>query len=110
MCRQNIPLDYLENPVLVHETADENEPSKPDNAYHWYYEGRNGEKKKVWIFLFYLLISHIVGFWQYDLRTSTELEEAFNKKEKICTILVAGYLYVVDFEKMYQIRQSDTSK
>jgi E3 ubiquitin-protein ligase RNF146 len=89
MCRTTIPDDYLNNPVLV--SFDDDLLTKTTDVYQWFYEGRN-------------------GFWQYDLRTSQELEEAHNKGEATCTILVAGFLYVVDFEKMYQFRQNDASR
>lgn len=52
----------------------------------------------------------ILGWWQYDERTSQEIEEAYKKEEKFCTILVAGYVYVVDFETMLQQRQNDPSR
>lgn len=59
------------------------------------------------MFLKYLIIS---GWWQYDERTSQDIEEAYKKGEKSCTILVAGYVYVVDFEAMLQQRQNDPSR
>lgn len=50
------------------------------------------------------------GWWQYDERTSQEIEEAKCRGDKFCTILVAGYVYVVDFETMLQQRQNDPSR
>lgn len=50
------------------------------------------------------------GWWQYDERTCQEIEDAYKKSQKQCTILVAGNLYVVDFDQMLQKRQSDPSR
>lgn len=50
------------------------------------------------------------GWWQYDERTSQDIEEAYRRPERFCTILVAGYVYVVDFEEMVQQRQNDPSR
>lgn len=53
---------------------------------------------------------HFLGWWLYDERTSSEIEDSYNKGDKSCTILVAGYVYVVDFESMLQQRQNDPSR
>ena len=50
------------------------------------------------------------GWWQYDERTSRELETAYKKGERICELLVAGLLYVADFDAMLQIRRNDPSR
>lgn len=50
------------------------------------------------------------GWWQYDPRTCQEIEDAYKNGEKHCTILVAGYVYIVDFEQMLQQRQNDPSR
>lgn len=52
----------------------------------------------------------VLGWWLYDERTSSEIEESYKKGDKFCTILVAGYVYVVDFESMLQQRQNDPSR
>lgn len=39
-----------------------------------------------------------------------DIEDAFQKKEKTSSILVAGHLYLVDFESMAQLRQDDNSR
>lgn len=52
----------------------------------------------------------VLGWWQYDERTCQDIEEAYKKGEKFCTILVAGYVYVVDFESMLQQRQNDPAR
>lgn len=56
--------------------------------FAWYYEGRN-------------------GWWQYDERTSRELEEAFSKGKKSTEMLIAGFLYVADLENMVQYRRNE---
>lgn len=91
MCRREIPPEFLDHPQLVHGIQDLCKTKSTDDGYQWFYEGRN-------------------GWWQYDERTSQDIEEAYKKGEKSCTILVAGYVYVVDFEAMLQQRQNDPSR
>lgn len=62
------------------------------------------------IFLYLHVYIFYIGWWQYDERTSVDIEDAYKKGEKFCTILVAGYVYVVDFESMLQQRQNDPSR
>ncbi|XP_041660551.1 E3 ubiquitin-protein ligase rnf146-like [Cheilinus undulatus] len=98
LCRQEIPEDFLERPVLlspeelkaaaagVSRGAGTGGSSRGDFA--WYYEGRN-------------------GWWQYDERTSRELEDAFSKGRKSTEMLIAGFLYVADLENMVQYRRNE---
>lgn len=98
LCRQEIPEDFLERPVLLSpeelkaaaaglsRTGKTGDDSRGD--YAWYYEGRN-------------------GWWQYDERTSCELEEAFAKGRKSTEMLIAGFLYVADLENMVQYRRNE---
>uniref|UniRef100_A0A2L2YD22 E3 ubiquitin-protein ligase n=1 Tax=Parasteatoda tepidariorum TaxID=114398 RepID=A0A2L2YD22_PARTP len=88
MCRQEIPSNYLDNPQLI-----ENTPSKVafEGSYQWFYEGRN-------------------GWWQYDDRTSFEIEAAYKEGEEQCEVLIAGFLYVIDFPKELQFRRCDPSR
>lgn len=98
LCRQEIPEDFLERPVLlspeelkaaaagVNRGVGTGGGSRGDFA--WYYEGRN-------------------GWWQYDERTSRELEEAFSKGKKSTEMLIAGFLYVADLENMVQYRRNE---
>ena len=37
------------------------------------------------------------------MRTGQDLETSFNKKETTSELLIAGYLYVIDFENMFQV-------
>lgn len=82
-----------------------------DDGYQWYYEGRNGKSN-----IFSTQnpttneFSVFKGWWQYDERTTQDIEEAYKKGEKSCTILVAGYVYAVDFDAMLQQRQNDMSR
>lgn len=91
MCRQEIPADFVEKPELVTDPESEHDASPTEESYRWFYEGRN-------------------GWWQYDERTSTELEAASAKGEPRCEVLIAGFLYIVDFELMVQFRRNDFSR
>jgi len=42
MCRQDIPVDFLQHPQLLDRTQLERESALED-GYQWFYEGRNGE-------------------------------------------------------------------
>ena len=50
----------------------------------WFYEGRN-------------------GWWQYDERTSADLEAHYMTDAQSCELLIAGFLYTVDFTSMLQV-------
>lgn len=98
LCRQQIPEDFLERPVLLSPeelkaaAAGLNRSRGTGGESHgdfaWYYEGRN-------------------GWWQYDERNSRELEEAFAKGRKSTEMLIAGFLYVADLENMVQYRRNE---
>lgn len=95
LCRQEIPEDFLERPVLLSPEELKAAASGLSRSgggsrgdYAWYYEGRN-------------------GWWQYDERTSRELEEAFVKGRKSTEMLIAGFLYVADLENMVQYRRNE---
>ncbi|XP_028253023.1 E3 ubiquitin-protein ligase rnf146-like [Parambassis ranga] len=101
LCRQEIPEDFLERPVLLSpeelkaaaaglsRCAGTGGESRGD--YTWYYEGRN-------------------GWWQYDERTCQELEEAFAKGRTSTEMLIAGFLYVADLENMVQYRRNERGR
>ncbi|XP_023033080.1 E3 ubiquitin-protein ligase rnf146 isoform X2 [Drosophila willistoni] len=91
MCRREIPAEFLDHPQLVNGIDDICATRATEDGYQWYYEGRN-------------------GWWQYDDRTSQDIEEAFKKGDKSCTILVAGYVYIVDLEQLLQQRQNEPQR
>ncbi|XP_016402492.1 E3 ubiquitin-protein ligase rnf146-like, partial [Sinocyclocheilus rhinocerous] len=92
LCRGEVPEDFLERPTLL--SPEELKASATGGrgtgtgGHAWYYEGRN-------------------GWWQYDERTSRELEDAFNKGKKSAEMLIAGFLYVADLENMVQYRRNE---
>lgn len=89
LCRQEVPEDFLERPTLLSpEELKASASGKAPGEYAWYYEGRN-------------------GWWQYDERTSRELEDAFAKGKKTAEMLIAGFLYVADLENMVQYRRNE---
>ncbi|KAJ8005371.1 hypothetical protein DPEC_G00145930 [Dallia pectoralis] len=88
LCRQEVPEDFLEHPTLL-SPEELKAGGRGDTGDHaWYYEGRN-------------------GWWQYDERTSRELEDAFSKGKKTTEMLIAGFLYVADLENMVQYRRNE---
>ncbi|XP_013146807.1 PREDICTED: E3 ubiquitin-protein ligase rnf146 isoform X2 [Papilio polytes] len=89
MCRSVIPNDYLNKPVLL--SYNKNIEENRNQDYQWYYEGGN-------------------GWWKYDKRSNSYLEELYNKGEKEGSLLLAGYLYRIDFDKNIQVRVSDPTK
>lgn len=104
MCRREIPQDYLEHPDLVQgslelalaseevgvATVDDSEEPKAAET-RWFYEGRN-------------------GWWEYDFRTGQELEHFFKEGESTCEMLIAGFLYTIDFTNMLQYRRNEPNR
>uniref|UniRef100_A0A1B6EDU8 E3 ubiquitin-protein ligase n=1 Tax=Clastoptera arizonana TaxID=38151 RepID=A0A1B6EDU8_9HEMI len=91
MCRQEIPSDYLDKPDLVTIPGEVAREETFEDGYQWFYEGRN-------------------GWWQYDERTSRELESGFKAGHKTCELLIAGFLYIADFELMVQFRRYEPAR
>ncbi|XP_031553801.1 E3 ubiquitin-protein ligase RNF146-B-like isoform X2 [Actinia tenebrosa] len=97
ICRQAIAADFLDKPTLVKVSTKTELPSETscqdetENDYLWYYEGRN-------------------GWWQYDDKTSREVEAAFKNGKRSCTLLIAGFLYLIDFENMFQMRRNEPGR
>ncbi|KAJ8716109.1 hypothetical protein PYW08_013394 [Mythimna loreyi] len=91
MCRADIPPTYLDNPILLGTKDEQDNINTTVDVNQWFYEGRN-------------------GWWKYDERSNSELENAFNAGEPDCTLLLAGTLYNIDFQSMTQVRRSDQTR
>lgn len=48
-----------------------------------------------------------IGWWQYDERTSRELEASYKGGIRTCELLIAGFLYTADFDSMVQMRRNE---
>lgn len=116
MCRTEFPLEFLERPQLLIPIASTSASHSEQNEYQWFYKGRNGLLKSFTNYINFAqqsrtqinsIIFFSLGWWQYDERTCQEIEDAYKNGQKQCTILVAGYVYIVDFVQMLQQRQSD---
>ncbi|RUS79390.1 hypothetical protein EGW08_012850 [Elysia chlorotica] len=90
LCRQQIPPDFFCRPNLVRRD-DLEQPLTFDDGYGWFYEGVN-------------------GWWQYDDRTSKELEFHHKASHTSCELLIAGYVYIIDLTNMVQCRRNDRTK
>jgi len=106
MCRREIPQSFLEHPALIsdpeescptpeegeQETAGSTSAQAPETEdLRWFYQGRN-------------------GWWEYDERTAQELELHHKKGDKNCELLIAGFLYSIDFENMLQCRRNEPNR
>ncbi|KAL3868745.1 hypothetical protein ACJMK2_041511 [Sinanodonta woodiana] len=89
LCRQEIPPDFFDDPKLM--SKESLQAALFDEGYQWFYEGRN-------------------GWWQYEERTSQELEARHKMGEKQFELLIAGFLYVIDLENMIQFRRNDRTR
>lgn len=98
MCRREIPQTYLEHPNLIAEASsqlkeeevDDEEEEEVDD-FQWFYEGRN-------------------GWWLYDERTAQELEQFYKRGDRSCELLIAGFLYSIDFDNMLQCRRNEPQR
>lgn len=90
LCRTNISPSFLNNPHLI-QTESIPEITDLNIEYHWFYEGYD-------------------GWWLYDKQTSTEIENAFQNQEPFVELLIAGFIYVIDFEEMAQYRKEVPGK
>ena len=93
LCRQRIPIGYLEKPTVlnteslrlkIHPTTSE--------KYHWFYEGKNG------------------GWWMYEDRTSEEIERGYRESNKTVMVQISGFSYIVDYESMVQFRENHPNR
>ena len=108
LCRHQIPKDWLDKPHLRAARAaekreatngeksaqDDNQDSEATKTtmHKWFYEGNN-------------------GWWQYDERTSNDLENEFQKNPKSkYELLIAGNIYVIDFDALVQYRRDGLAR
>ncbi|CAF0926336.1 unnamed protein product, partial [Didymodactylos carnosus] len=50
------------------------------------------------------------GWWQYDQRANADIDAAFTNGQRKIDLLIAGFVYVIDFENMSQYRQNETQR
>nr|CAB3265632.1 E3 ubiquitin-protein ligase rnf146 [Phallusia mammillata] len=92
LCRGAIPDDFISKPFLFKKDATgKSAGNSEDPRYVWYYQGYN-------------------GWWQYDDRTCLEIEAAYANKEKSVDVLIAGSVYVIDFENEVQYQRHRSSR
>ncbi|KAH7642179.1 wwe domain containing protein [Dermatophagoides farinae] len=84
LCRRHISPSFFNNPELIQTESTLEVASLSSIDYHWFYEGYN-------------------GWWLYDEQTSNDIETAYQNEELFVEVLIAGFIYVIDFEKRYNI-------
>ena len=89
MCRAAIPTSFFDNANILN--VDNVNVATFEGIYHWYYEGRN-------------------GWWLFDARASEEIEEEFQNETTECELMIAGYIYIIDFDNMIQYRKDTPSR
>ena len=89
VCRRPIPNDYFDNPNLIEGIDWKAVPA--DEGMQWQYEGRN-------------------GWWLYDSRTSRDIEKAFAANDSTFEVLIAGFVYVIDFDQLIQYRRHQPNR
>ncbi len=94
LCRKHIPSGYLEDPqsLLAKEQLKQELEEKKEKKMTWLYEAKNG------------------GWWVYEQRTSTEIEQAYINNKKSVRLQISGFYYVVDLEKMVQYREDHPNR
>lgn len=90
LCRAPIPDDFIKDPSNYVKSANFQENSD-EPRYGWFYSGRN-------------------GWWQYDERTSEELEKAQILGMSSIEVLIAGFMYKIDLDQMLQYQVDGSSR
>lgn len=88
LCRKKIPDGYLNSPVVVEDPTPQ---VAIEGKYQWFYRGTN-------------------GWWQYDPRISNEIEASYKEGEMTLKVMIAGFMYIVDVDKMVQYRENIPSR
>lgn len=50
------------------------------------------------------------GWWQYDERTSRDIEQSYKQGVSTCEVSIAGKIYVIDFNEMEQRQKQNVLK
>ncbi|XP_025207800.1 E3 ubiquitin-protein ligase rnf146-like [Melanaphis sacchari] len=87
MCRQHIPVDFDKNPDIL----ERQEVETFEDGYQWFYEGRN-------------------GWWQYDKRTSEEIEHRYKLNVTKFDVLICGIMYTIDLNRNMQYNRENPSR
>jgi len=90
LCRQPIPNNFIKDPTNYVKSSiqisNEDEPK-----HEWFYSGKS-------------------GWWQYDSRTSAELEKAHTLKLSEVQLLIAGSIYTINLDNMTQYQTDGSSR
>ncbi|XP_022173218.1 E3 ubiquitin-protein ligase rnf146-like isoform X2 [Myzus persicae] len=87
MCRQHIPIDFDKNPIIL----EREEIETLEDGYQWFYEGKN-------------------GWWQYDKRTSDEIEQHYKLNVLKFDVLICGTMYTIDLNRNVQYNRDNPSR
>ncbi|MFH4974067.1 hypothetical protein AB6A40_000776 [Gnathostoma spinigerum] len=107
ICRTCIPRRLFRNPCLQRSTGtvepnhsrklrlrcyisspDQAKKRKECDAPHWFYRASTS------------------GWWQYEKRHESEIEEAYQRNDCSIDLVISGYLYCIDFITMSQYRKN----
>ncbi|XP_002126121.2 E3 ubiquitin-protein ligase rnf146 [Ciona intestinalis] len=93
LCRSEIPTSFISKPSKFTKADPTDTPSSSttDPIYVWFYQGYN-------------------GWWQYDERTCAEIEAAYLTEVKSVDLMIAGSVYVIDFENKIQFQRNRNSR
>lgn len=91
LCRSPIPDDFLKDPSNYVKSLTYSQQRDNLPRYGWFYAGRN-------------------GWWEYDERTTDELEKAHDLRLTHLTVLIAGAVYTIDLERMEQYQSGGRSR
>ncbi|VVC44167.1 Zinc finger, RING-type,Zinc finger, RING/FYVE/PHD-type,WWE domain, subgroup,Zinc finger, RING- [Cinara cedri] len=91
MCRQAVPNNFYKNPIFL-EYLGHNQEDFDHDGYQWFYECRSG------------------GWWQYEKRTSEEIEQNYQLNNKKFNLLICGTLYTIDLDRNVQYSVDNPSK
>ena len=59
------------------------------------------------LFMSYICLTYLGGWWQYESRISEEVESAFKAGEKRIEITICGELYVIDLDNNHQYQKNN---